>query len=140
MNTKGLPVALYKMQCFHGSSVEKIWGPSGTGKTMTLASRVLRLVRESFKITTASGDYFYPVGDVVLFGTKERLNVSTDIEEIFLEHRVKRLVECLGPMTGWKHCIRSMIHLLENYDSEYYSVSLNYIKSNKNVIGLRKSN
>ena len=61
-----------------------------------LASRVLRLVRESFKITTGSGDYFCPVGDVVLFGTKEMLNVSTDIEEIFLEHRVKRLVQCLG--------------------------------------------
>ncbi|PWA76709.1 Reverse transcriptase, RNA-dependent DNA polymerase [Artemisia annua] len=140
-------VALSKTQCCHGSSVEQIWGPPGTGKTMTvsvllflllqmnhrtlacaptnvaivqLASRLLSLVRESFKITTASGDYFSPVGDVVLFGTKERLNVSTDIEEIFLEHRVKRLVECLGPVTGWKHCIRSMIDLLENCVSEYY--------------------
>ncbi|GKA56640.1 UvrD-like helicase, ATP-binding domain, P-loop containing nucleoside triphosphate hydrolase [Tanacetum coccineum] len=55
--------------------------------TVALSSRVLRLVRESFKITTASGDYFCPMGDVLLFGTKERLNVSTNIEEIFLEHR-----------------------------------------------------
>ncbi|GJY16701.1 UvrD-like helicase, ATP-binding domain, P-loop containing nucleoside triphosphate hydrolase [Tanacetum coccineum] len=85
-----------------------------------LASRVLRLVRESCKITTASGDYFDPVGDVVLFGTNERLNVSTDIEEIFLEHRVKRLVEFLGPVTGWKHCIRSMVDLLENCVSKYH--------------------
>ncbi|PWA69477.1 UvrD-like Helicase, ATP-binding domain-containing protein [Artemisia annua] len=52
-------VVLCKTQCCHGSSVEQIWGPPGTGKTMT-----------------------------------ERLNVSTDIEEIFLEHRVKRLVDC----------------------------------------------
>ncbi|GKE25481.1 UvrD-like helicase, ATP-binding domain, P-loop containing nucleoside triphosphate hydrolase [Tanacetum coccineum] len=58
---------------------------------------------------------------VSLTCAKERLNVSTNIEEIFLEHRVKRLVECLGPVTGWKHCIRSMIHLLENCDSEYHS-------------------
>ncbi|PWA35579.1 recBCD enzyme subunit RecB, P-loop containing nucleoside triphosphate hydrolase [Artemisia annua] len=87
-------VVLCKTQCCHGSSVEQIWGPPGTGKTMTL--------------------------NVVLFGTKERLNVSTDIEEIFLEHRVKRLVECLGPVTGWKHCIRSMIDMLENCVSEYY--------------------
>ncbi|GKF21617.1 UvrD-like helicase, ATP-binding domain, P-loop containing nucleoside triphosphate hydrolase, partial [Tanacetum coccineum] len=85
-----------------------------------LASCLLRLVRESFKITTTSGDYFCPVGDVVLFGTKERLNVSTDIEEIFLEYRVKRLVECRGPVTGWKHCIRSMINILENCVFKYY--------------------
>ncbi|PWA49328.1 uvrD-like Helicase, ATP-binding domain, P-loop containing nucleoside triphosphate hydrolase [Artemisia annua] len=139
-------VALCKTQCCHGSSVEQIWGPPGTGKTMTvsvllfillqmnhrtlacaptnvavvqLASRLLSFVRESSKITTASGDYFCPVGDLVLFGT-ERLNFSTDIEEIFLEHRVKRLVECLGPVIGWKHCIRSMIDLLENCVSEYH--------------------
>nr|GEX46423.1 UvrD-like helicase, ATP-binding domain, P-loop containing nucleoside triphosphate hydrolase [Tanacetum cinerariifolium] len=52
-----------------------------------LAPRVLMLVRESYKFTIARGDYFYPVGDVVLFGIKERLNVSTDIKEIFLEHQ-----------------------------------------------------
>ncbi|GJZ38912.1 UvrD-like helicase, ATP-binding domain, P-loop containing nucleoside triphosphate hydrolase [Tanacetum coccineum] len=129
-----------------------IWGPPGTGKTMTvsvllfilmqmnyrtltcaptnvaivqLASRLLSLVRESFKITIASGDCISPVGDVVLFGTKERLSVSADIEEMYLEHRVKRLVECLGPMTGWKHCIRSMIDLLENCVSEYHTFSEN---------------
>ncbi|PWA68994.1 uvrD-like Helicase, ATP-binding domain, P-loop containing nucleoside triphosphate hydrolase [Artemisia annua] len=140
-------VVICKTQCYHGSFVEQIWGPPGTGKTMTvsvllfilsqmnqrtlacaptnvaivqLASRLLSLVRESFKITTAGGDYFCPVGNVVLFDTKERLNVSSDIEEIFLEHRVKRLVECLGPVTGWKHCIRSMIDLLENCVSEYH--------------------
>ncbi|GKC47737.1 UvrD-like helicase, ATP-binding domain, P-loop containing nucleoside triphosphate hydrolase [Tanacetum coccineum] len=85
-----------------------------------LAPCVLKLVRESCKITSSSGDYFYPVRDVVLFGTKERLNVSTDIVEIFLKHRLKRLVECLGPVTGWKHCIRSMIDLLENCVSKYH--------------------
>ncbi|GJY54615.1 UvrD-like helicase, ATP-binding domain, P-loop containing nucleoside triphosphate hydrolase, partial [Tanacetum coccineum] len=118
--------ALCKTQCCHISSVEQIWGPPGTGKTMTvsvllfillqmkqrtltcaptnvaivqLASRVLSLVRESFKTTTASGDYFCSVGDLLLFGNKEILKVSTDIEEIYLEHRVKRLAECLGPVT-----------------------------------------
>nr|GEZ84020.1 UvrD-like helicase, ATP-binding domain, P-loop containing nucleoside triphosphate hydrolase [Tanacetum cinerariifolium] len=125
-----------------------IWGPQGTGKTMTVsvllfilmqmnymtltcaptnmaivqsASRLLSLLRESFKITIASGDCISPVGDVVLFGTKERLSVSADTEEMYLEHRVKRLVECLGPVTGWKHCIRCIIDLLENCVFEYHS-------------------
>ncbi|PWA56308.1 DNA helicase, UvrD-like, C-terminal [Artemisia annua] len=140
--------ALCKTQCCHTSSVEQIWGPPGTGKTLTvsvllfillqmkqrtlkcaptnvailqLASRMLSLVRESSKTTIASGDSFCSVGDLLLFGSKERLEVSTDIEEIHLEHRVKRIVECLGPVTGWKHCIRSMVDLLENYVSEYYN-------------------
>ncbi|GKC35948.1 UvrD-like helicase, ATP-binding domain, P-loop containing nucleoside triphosphate hydrolase, partial [Tanacetum coccineum] len=144
--------ALCKTQCCHVSSVEQIWGPPGTGKTMTvsvllffllqmkqrtltcvptnvaivqLASRVLSLVRESFKTTTASGDYFCSVGDLLLFGSKEILKVSTDVEEIYLEHRVERLEECLGPLTGWKHCVRSMIDLLENCVSQFY----NFIES-----------
>ncbi|GKD18972.1 UvrD-like helicase, ATP-binding domain, P-loop containing nucleoside triphosphate hydrolase, partial [Tanacetum coccineum] len=148
-----------RIQCCHTSSVEQIWGPPGTGKTMTvsvllfillqmkqkaltctptnvaivqLASRVLSLVRESYKFTTASGDYFSSVGDLLLFGNKELLNVSTDIEEIYLEHRIERLAECLGPVTGWKHCIRSMIDLLENFVSGYYSFIENeFLKNNQ---------
>ena len=141
--------ALCKTQCCHISSVEQIWGPPGTGKTMTvsvllfillqmkqrtltcaptnvaivqLASRVLSLVKESYETTTASGDCFCSVGDVVLFGNMERLKFSSDMEEIYLDHRVKRLAECLGPVTGLKDCIRSMIDLLENCVSEYYNV------------------
>jgi hypothetical protein len=140
--------ALCKTQCCHISSVEQIWGPPGTGKTMTvsvllfiliqmkhrtltctptnvaivqLASRVLSLVKETYKTTTASGEYFCSVGDMLLFGHMERLKFSSDIEEISLDHRVKRLTECLGPVAGWKHCIRSMIDLLENCVSEYYN-------------------
>ncbi|GJV06799.1 UvrD-like helicase, ATP-binding domain, P-loop containing nucleoside triphosphate hydrolase [Tanacetum coccineum] len=117
--------ALCKTQCCHTSSVEQIWGPPGTGKAFSvllfillqmkqrtlvcaptnvailqLASRMLSLVRESSKTTITSGDdSFCSVGDLLLFGTKERLEVSTDIEEIHLEHRVKRIAECLGPVT-----------------------------------------
>ncbi|GJY32458.1 UvrD-like helicase, ATP-binding domain, P-loop containing nucleoside triphosphate hydrolase [Tanacetum coccineum] len=140
--------ALYKTQCCHISSVEQIWGPPGTGKTMTvsvlifillqmkqrtltcaptnvaivqLGSHVLSLVKESYETTTASGDCFCSVGDVVLFGSMKTLKFSSDIEEIYLDHRVKRLAECLGPVTGFKDCIRSMIDLLENCVFEYYT-------------------
>nr|GEW37032.1 UvrD-like helicase, ATP-binding domain, P-loop containing nucleoside triphosphate hydrolase [Tanacetum cinerariifolium] len=139
--------ALCKTRCCHNSSVQQIWGPPGTGKTTTVslllfillqmnrktltcaptnvavvqvASRVLRLVKESFKTTTASGDTFYSMGDVLLYGNKERLKVGSDIEEIYLENRVKRLTECLGSLTGWRHCIRSMVNLLEECVSQYH--------------------
>ncbi|KAL8218515.1 hypothetical protein R6Q57_021888 [Mikania cordata] len=138
--------ALCKTECCHGSFVEQIWGPPGTGKTTTVsvllfillkmnrrtltcaptnvaivqvASRVLNLVKESSNTTTASGHVFYCIGDVLLFGNKQRLKVDTEIEEIYLENRVKRLTECLGSLTGWKHCIRSMIDLLEDCVSLY---------------------
>ncbi|PWA64840.1 recBCD enzyme subunit RecB, P-loop containing nucleoside triphosphate hydrolase [Artemisia annua] len=145
---KAIMTVLCKTQCGHISSVEQIWGPPRTGKTMTvsvlivillqmkhrtltcaptnvaiveLASRVLNLARELFKTATASGNYLFSVGDLLLFGKREILKVSTDIEEIYLEHRIERLAECLGPVTGWKHCIRSMSDLLENCVSKYYN-------------------
>nr|GEX68374.1 UvrD-like helicase, ATP-binding domain, P-loop containing nucleoside triphosphate hydrolase [Tanacetum cinerariifolium] len=152
--------ALCKMECSHTLSVEQIWGPPGTGKTLTvsvllfillqmkqrtltcaptnvailqLASRMLSLVRESSKTTIASGDSFCSVGDLLLFGSKERLEVSTDIEETHLEHRVKSIAECLGPVTGWKHCIRLMIDLLESWVSEYYSFIENEFMKEKQL-------
>ncbi|PWA55753.1 uvrD-like Helicase, ATP-binding domain, P-loop containing nucleoside triphosphate hydrolase [Artemisia annua] len=73
-------------------------GPTNVA-IVDLALRVLNLVRESLKTTTASGDYFCSVGDLLLFGKREILKVRIDIEEIYLEHRIERLAECLGPVT-----------------------------------------
>ncbi|XP_076915166.1 uncharacterized protein LOC143574429 [Bidens hawaiensis] len=142
-----IKAALCKTECSHGSFVEQIWGPPGTGKTTTVsvllfillqmnhrtvtcaptnvaivqvASRVLSLVKEWSKITTASGDSFYCIGDVLLFGNKQRLKVGSEVEEIYLENRVKRLTECLGSFTGWRVCIKSMVDLLEDSVSEYH--------------------
>ncbi|GJY81163.1 UvrD-like helicase, ATP-binding domain, P-loop containing nucleoside triphosphate hydrolase [Tanacetum coccineum] len=139
--------SINKTKCCHNSSVGQIWGPPGTGKTTTvsvmlfmllkmdcrmvacaptnvaivqLASRVLNLVRESFETRNVVADSFCPVGDVLLFGNMERLKVGTEIEDIYVDHRVDKLTECLGSLTGWKHCIRSMIDLLENCVSQYH--------------------
>ncbi|GKA24657.1 UvrD-like helicase, ATP-binding domain, P-loop containing nucleoside triphosphate hydrolase [Tanacetum coccineum] len=136
-----------KTGCCHNSYVEQIWGPPGTGKTSTVsvllfillqmnrriltcaptnvavvqvASRVLRLAKEQLETITPSGYAFCSLGDVLLFGNKKRLKVGIDFEEIYLEHRVEKLLECLGPDAGWKTCINSMMNLQEDCVSEYH--------------------
>ncbi|XP_061990361.1 uncharacterized protein LOC133708840 [Rosa rugosa] len=124
------------------SAVELIWGPPGTGKTKTtvtllstllqmncrtlicaptnvaiaeVASRLVKMVRKA-----EPNDLFCSFGEILLFGNKERLKIGSEIEEIYMDYRVKRLVDCLGPRTGWRHCFASMIGLLEDCFSDYH--------------------
>ncbi|XVE85520.1 hypothetical protein DITRI_Ditri17bG0097300 [Diplodiscus trichospermus] len=143
---KAVSVCLDKMQCNHKTHVELIWGPPGTGKTKTaslllfsllrmkfraltctptnvaiteVAARVLKLVREAKKTCAVGDDQFCCLGDILLFGNKERLKVDHEMKEIFLDYRVKRLTECFGPL-GWWHCLTSMITFLQDCVSQYY--------------------
>lgn len=138
--------SILRMQCEHKSSVKLIWGPPGTGKTRTLsfmlftllkmnvrtlvcaptnvsitdlASRVIKLMRESFEVEPEKSFRTCPLGDILIFGNKDRLKCGSDIEEIFLDYRVDRLVECFASLTGWKHRISSMICFLEDCVSEH---------------------
>lgn len=142
-----------KTLCDHKPSVELIWGPPGTGKTKTisfllwailemkqrvlacaptnvaiteLASRVVKLLRESSR----EGGVLCSLGDMLLFGNKDRLKVGSELEEIYLDYRVDRLLECFG-QSGWKCHITSLIKLLEgsNSDSEYHM----FLESNVNT-------
>ncbi|KAH6833401.1 hypothetical protein C2S53_011803 [Perilla frutescens var. hirtella] len=135
-----------KFGCSHQSSVKLIWGPPGTGKTSTLsnllyillgmkvrtlvcaptntaitelASRVTALVRNS--VRTESGKSFLtcPLGGMLIFGNNDRLKVGSDIQEIFLDYRVDRLTEVLVPLTGWRHCVSSMLDFLEDCVSQH---------------------
>ncbi|KAL3635036.1 hypothetical protein CASFOL_022090 [Castilleja foliolosa] len=138
--------SLSKIDCQHKPSVELIWGPPGTGKTKIvsvllytllkinvrtlvcaptnvaireLASRVLMLVQDSIKTDSENDFLSYPLGDMLIFGNEDRLKVGSDIEEIYLDYRVDRLVECLASFTGWKHCVSSMLDFLENCVSQH---------------------
>ncbi|XP_043696346.1 uncharacterized protein LOC122646811 isoform X1 [Telopea speciosissima] len=143
--TNAVLQSILAMQCNHKCFVKLIWGPPGTGKTKTVssllwsalrmkcrtvtcaptniavmevASRVLMLVRSFRQTEYGVNITCCPLGDVLLFGNKERLEVGYDLEEIFLDYRVERLVECFG-LTGWKHRFTSMIDFLTNCVLQY---------------------
>jgi hypothetical protein len=108
-----------------------------------VASHTLKLVKESFERDIGIDALFFSMGDILLFGNKERLQLGSNIEEIHLDYRVKRLIECLGPLTGWRHCFASMIDLLEHGVSRYkifLEKEENEIKKKGGSISKRKYN
>jgi hypothetical protein len=84
-----------------------------------VASRTLKLVKESYETDNGIDSLFFPLADILLFGNKERLQLDSEVEEIHLDYRVKKLTDCLKPPTGWRHCFPSMIDLLEDCVSQY---------------------
>ncbi|KAK3222752.1 hypothetical protein Dsin_009777 [Dipteronia sinensis] len=138
---------LARIQCNHKSSVDLIWGPPGTGKTKTvsmllftlfkmkrktlvcaptnvaikeMASHLLKLVKESYQADTGRDTMFCPLGDILLFGNKDRLKVGDEVEEIYIDYRLKRLKKYFRLTTGWKQCFNAMIAVLKDCVSQYH--------------------
>ncbi|XP_048129477.1 uncharacterized protein LOC125313693 [Rhodamnia argentea] len=138
--TKAVLACLDTIKCQHRSTVEMIQGPPGTGKTKTvaallftllkrkhrtlvcaptnvaireLASRVLQLVKQS-SCTTSGESLMCNLGDMLCIGNKERMKVDSDMEEIYLNHRVNCIAECFSVVTGWRRCLTSMIDTLDD--------------------------
>lgn len=78
-----------------------------------VASCVVELLKASS--ARISPNRICALGDVLLFGTKERLNISSDIENMFLDYRVNKLQEVLCPINGWKSSFSSFMSFLENF-------------------------
>ncbi|CAL2229728.1 unnamed protein product [Prunus armeniaca] len=129
-------------KCHHHNAVKLIWGPPGTGKTKTVGTtlfvlfklkcrtltcaptniavlevtaRLLRLVNQTLEYGK------YGLGDIILFGNVERMKIDNynDLFEVFLDSRISILSKCLAPLSGWKHCLESMIGLLEDPEQLY---------------------
>ncbi|XP_039171753.1 uncharacterized protein LOC104449996 [Eucalyptus grandis] len=143
---KAIRVCLNTIKCQHRSAVEMIQGPPGTGKTKTVAallftllerkhrtlvcaptnvaikelvSRVLQLVKQSACTNSHGESLPYYLGDMLCFGSKERMKVDSDTEEIFLQHRVDCVAWCFSVHTGWQHCLPSMIDTLNDCVDQY---------------------
>ncbi|KAL6294132.1 hypothetical protein ACE6H2_002274 [Prunus campanulata] len=136
--TGAVLACLEMLRCDSKSTVQLIWGAPGTGKTKTTATLLFTLLRMNCRtlicaptnvaitevascvlkmVTEAKSN---SLGEILLFGNKERLKVGPPIENIYLNERVKRLGECLGPATGWSICFASMIGFLEDCVSNYH--------------------
>ncbi|TXG56681.1 hypothetical protein EZV62_017994 [Acer yangbiense] len=138
---------LARINCNHKSSVDLIWGPPGTGKTKTVsmllftlfkmkcktlvcaptnvaikevASRVLKLVKESYQADSGRDTMFCPLGDILLFGNKDRLKVGDDVEEIYMDYRLKRLKKFFRLTKHWKQRFNSMMDVLKDCVSQYH--------------------
>ncbi|OEL21131.1 putative helicase MAGATAMA 3 [Dichanthelium oligosanthes] len=127
-------------ECSHRSSVELVWGPPGTGKTTTVAVMLqMLLMKEQRTLACAPtnmavlqvasrllelvGDFSprhrYSLGDIILFGNKDRLQIGNLLSKIYLDDRVQKLLAFFNQQHGWKHCVDSVITFLINCISRY---------------------
>ncbi|KAG9442409.1 hypothetical protein H6P81_018263 [Aristolochia fimbriata] len=130
--------------CKHKHRVQLVWGPPGTGKTKTISTLLWALVGKKHRTVTCAptniavvqiasrllhlikasrgGDFL--LGDVVLFGNRQRMKIDQELEKIFLDDRVKKLSKCFCRLSGWSHQLREMIDLLRNPTARYRLFSL----------------
>ncbi|XP_066349686.1 helicase sen1-like [Miscanthus floridulus] len=126
----------------HSSSIKLLWGPPGTGKTKTIstilwamlmkgrktlacaptntavlevAARIVKLVGKS-----ADGSLCF-LNDIILFGNRNNMKMDddSDLSLVFLDSRAERLLPCFVPNSGWRHCLCSLIDLIENRVTMY---------------------
>ncbi|TVU31885.1 hypothetical protein EJB05_23590 [Eragrostis curvula] len=144
-------------ECRHRSSVGLVWGPPGTGKTTTVAVMLqMLLMKEQRTLACAPtnmavlqvasrlleliGDFSlsrcYSLGDIVLFGNKDRLHIGKELSKIYLDDRVQKLLSCFK---GWKHWVDSLVKFLINCVSRYKtSVAIQQASSDACSLSFKK--
>jgi AAA domain len=130
--------------CCHRPSVELVWGPPGTGKTRTISAVLKVFLGKTFRTLTCAPtntaivqvvSHFLSLvnksqrcdtnlGDVVLFGNKDRLKVDEELSSIYLDERVERLMNFFHSQTELKVKLGCMIKFLSNQPPLYNSFSV----------------
>lgn len=134
---KAVATCLCKLEYQHRPILELIWGPLSLlhvahlklkYRTLTcgptniaiaeVASCLVAAVRDFSKLGVGDNALFCPLGDILLFGNKDCLNVNPDIEVVFLDYCVEKLIECFGSSSaGWRNCFSGMKQFFEGFDS-----------------------
>ncbi|CAI0438004.1 unnamed protein product [Linum tenue] len=152
---------LGRARCSHRSGLELIKGPPGTGKTKTVstllvsllkmkcrtltcaptnvaikevASRVVKLLKSETSSTQNSAAVCLKnaLGDILLLGNEDRLNLDSEVQEIYLGYRVKELWKCFAPLSGWQYRLSSTIDFLQRCVIQFYVHLENERKNERN--------
>ncbi|CAO2036355.1 unnamed protein product [Urochloa humidicola] len=133
------------VRCRHLNLTKLIWGPPGTGKTKTVSSilwalsclkcrtltcaptnvavvgvctRFLQNLKD-FNKKIDKSDLPLSLGDILLLGNKYKMDITEELQEVFLDYRADELVDCFSSLSGWKYIIASMISFFEDCGSRY---------------------
>uniref|UniRef100_A0A453CUI5 UvrD-like helicase ATP-binding domain-containing protein n=1 Tax=Aegilops tauschii subsp. strangulata TaxID=200361 RepID=A0A453CUI5_AEGTS len=133
------------VRCRHMNLLKLIWGPPGTGKTKTVSALLWALACMKCRTLTCAPTNVavvgvctrflqnlkdfnqhidknglpFSLGDVVLFGNKQRMDITEDLQEVFLDFRVDELLECFSSLSGWNYRIASMVSFFDDCALRY---------------------
>ncbi|KAL8139250.1 hypothetical protein V2J09_005271 [Rumex salicifolius] len=141
--------------CTHRNTINLIWGPPGTGKTMTVATFLDLVLRMKVRTLTCAPTNTavvqvacrvkkliqkhclshgnYGLGDMVLFGNKKRMKIDEhhELADVFLDYRVDLLIKCLSPLLGWRPTLLSLISLVGDPQGEYSAYLEKFLKDSE---------
>ncbi|KAF8651806.1 hypothetical protein HU200_063328 [Digitaria exilis] len=133
------------VQCGHLNLTKLIWGPPGTGKTKTVSAILWALACVKCRTLTCAptnvavvgvctrflqnlkdfnkqiekNDIPRSLGDVLLLGNKYNMDITEELQEVFLDYRADELLECFSSLSGWRYTISSTISFFEDCGSRY---------------------
>lgn len=135
--------------------IRLIQGPPGTGKTATLATllSILSCLKQRTLVCAPTNvavsevilrflvfftakppveaEDCVQLGDLVLIGNEDRLNLDGPLEQVFLDRRVDRLIDAFSPVCGWRASTSSLLEFLRSSTMQYET----YKETHTNEVG-----